>query len=235
MPEDNDWKTVADAAAAHNVPLRTAYNWVNSGRVESKTSGGATLVLVAQFQTLAAQRITAPMPALPGRVAGVAAGNDAGNGATGKPAAPRAVAAPPLDGAQAAVLFGAFDQGETPTDLVQRLQIAPAEALAAWRQWQELKAAATARPTVEARLVDLEQTVAGLATQLAEYTNSGRLAGEVYVARRGLDELRRQLQALPLAGLGQATCGCGHRGRLAVAVRCGACGGEAWFDAGPRT
>lgn len=235
MPQDSDWKTVAEAAAAHDVPLRTAYNWVKNGRVESKTSGGATLVLATQFQDLAAQRISAQKPALPGKVAGVAAGNDAGNGTPGKAAGPRGAALAPLDGAQAALLFGAFDQGETPTDLVQRLQIAPTEALAAWRQWQELKAAATARPAVEARLVELEETVAALANQLVEFTNSGRVAGEVYVVRRGLDELRRQLQALPLAGLGQAACGCGHRGRLAVAVRCAACGGDAWFDASPRT
>lgn len=223
MSQDQDWKAVGDAAEAHGVPLRTAYNWVKSGRVESKTSGGITMVPASQFQVLAAQRGSAPASAPNRAGAGTGAGNPANAGKGGaRPAGP--ALGPPLEGALAAQLFAAFEQGETPSSLVQRLQIAPQAALAAWRQWEELQTAAGTRPGLDARLTELEETQVAVSAQLTEFTNSGRLGGEVYLLRRQLGELRQLVQALQVTRPEHFYCSCGRRGTLAFHVRCGACG-----------
>jgi hypothetical protein len=81
------------------------------------------------------------------------------------------------------------------------------------------------------RLVNVEQRCAVLTDKLEAATRGGAIAGEVgaltgevSALKRGVEEIRSLLGALPISARDNYTCTCGAKGWIAVRVRCTCCG-----------
>jgi hypothetical protein len=193
---------------------RSTYRWADAGKLPVKTIDGVKYVEIAAVRALVAAKNGTSAPAATGSpptVPPAAAGS-------GKVAAE--------DGELASVAFAAFDEGEKPRDLVQKLKIAPAAALALWRQFIELReAGGGAGPTTAERLAALEAQVAELTGTLAQYTDGGTLPGQVAGLAEQVGQLAGHVNGLPVRSHLRETCKkCGSRGYVAVPHTCTICG-----------
>lgn len=129
-------------------------------------------------------------------------------------APPPAPAAPTASGEVAAAVFGAFDAGKKPSEVVVLLRQPPDLVRALHESWLELRArdlpvagAAAKVAVLESRLAVAETTITKLVA--ASNANSTMLAG------------------LPMPTAAAFTCGtCGDTGHVAVPVACTGCGAE---------
>ncbi|MFE8600628.1 hypothetical protein [Archangium violaceum] len=178
------WLPVPDAAAAAGVPVRSLYRWIEKKRVPTRQERGTTVVDVAAVRAYAARRAalkesgaragiadtsadTAPTMGL---VRGADAGSDRARGIerTGvsgtsptvtKPALTTSGNATPTtsDAELAAEVFGRFEEGDTPVDVVREMRIPPERVRALHREWTELRAmGGGGGPTITERLAELE-------------------------------------------------------------------------------
>jgi hypothetical protein len=53
---DAEWTTIATAAKASGLPVRTVYNWVKAGALQARTEGHVTLVSLEDVRSRATQR-----------------------------------------------------------------------------------------------------------------------------------------------------------------------------------
>jgi hypothetical protein len=148
----------AEVSASEHVPVKTLYNWREAGRLKSRTENGVAVVDPVAVRALVAARNAAR--------GGASAGNTAGNG---NPTASGTAHTPDPDGALAAKVFEAFDQGTSPADLVQAERLVPATVMKLWREWKEMKEAGGGdRKTLAQRVEDLERATQAIARTLAE-------------------------------------------------------------------
>lgn len=179
LPLD-DRHPIAAAARIAGVPERSLFRAVEKGVVPSTRRDGVAVVSRSDVQFWAerraarqAEQAVASVPATPpAQTAAVMLGSlpaahgsvAGGSGRGGTGAA--------LDGDLAATLFEAYEAGDAPVALVQRLRIAPSIALAAHRQYLELKSAGGQRSSAGDRLDQIE-----LQLHLIQETLDSILAG----------------------------------------------------------
>jgi len=120
---DGQWVPVAAAAAQASLPVRSAYNWVRSKRIPSRTEGGVVLINADDLRALAATR------ARPN--GGARAGTGASNGAETTNLAQ-------VDGDLCARLFELFESGLGPTEIVKRERLAPSLVRTIYRDFKAL-------------------------------------------------------------------------------------------------
>jgi hypothetical protein len=181
----DDRHPIAAAARIAGVPERSLFRAVEKGVVPSTRRDGIAVVFTSDVQVWAdrraarqAEQATASTPATPpaatplAHTAAVmlgslpaAHGSVAGGGGRGGIGAV-------LDGDLAATLFEAYEAGDTPVALVQRLRIPPGVALAAHRQYLELKSAGGHRDSAGDRLDQM-----GLQLHLIQETQDSILTG----------------------------------------------------------
>lgn len=166
MPGDleDDRVTVTVAARKIGAGERTLFRAVADGQIPSAKRGGVTVVSLADAERWKARRASrkglaptpepaaapAPQPAIPAIPTAAAA-----MAAAGRAAAPIGTTSLVLDGDLASLLFAAYDRGETPTELVQRHHVAPAVALLAMRQYEELREMSGGEDRLESGLSQL--------------------------------------------------------------------------------
>ena len=233
---------VAAAAKVVGQPERSLFRAVEKGRVPSTKRDGVTMVTLADAHAWAAQResakgehVTTPPPAdgaatanpqptpaaviggsLPSAHGGMAGGS--GRGGT----------IPALDGDLAAVLFAAFEAGETPIDLVQRLRLPPPLVLAAHGQFAQLKSAAA--PSAAQSRVDQLQVAVEIVT-----ADCNGLLDSVSRLTRELAAVSARVAQTPMPAREEFQCQCGHVGWVAAHVQCTACGqNSTWGFRPPR-
>ena len=217
------WLLVPDAATAAGVPVRSLYRWIEKKRVPTRQERGTTVVDVAAVRAYAARRaalkesgaragiadtsaVTAPTP----RPVGT---GDAGTGtargiertgvsgtppnATRPPLAPSGGATPATSDAElAAEVFGRFEEGDPPVDVVREMRIPPERVRALHREWTELRAmGGGGGPSITDRLAELESRLKELTETLPFEVMSvevnannaiGRLEGRLEVLERRL-------------------------------------------------
>jgi DNA-binding transcriptional MerR regulator len=157
--EHNKWVPVAEAAVETTLPVRTIYNWVNSGSITSRKDDGTTSVLLAEVRAKVRDReAAARKPALlPAASAGTQlpatnAGTDAGRFLEVLPQEARS--AVPLE--ILAYLIRLFEQGVPLQSIVEQLRLPPLLAIEARRQY-DLLVSASGRPTVLERVSAMEE------------------------------------------------------------------------------
>jgi excisionase family DNA binding protein len=199
---------IAEAAQRSGVPKRTIYRWLQSRRLRSRTVGGDQLVPLADVVALAASRNAGSA----GPRAGVNAGNGTTNGTRMAPVAQVSAGSP--DGALAAEVFAAFEEGKQPVQVVQELELPPQLVHQLWRQFEDLRNVGRATgPTLAERVEVVEAT---LGTQLTE----------VAAVRSRVEQVAAHLAELPLPPRSRFTCECGAHGLVATRVQCSSCGRE---------
>jgi len=230
-PTEDPKLPVAAAAREVGLPERSLFRAVEKGRIPSTKRDGVTVVSLAEVRAWAAAREAArealPSPpvtpaaavqalpnaaAMPGSLPS-AHGSVAGVSGRGSPA-------PTLDGDLASTLFAAFEGGETPVDLVQRLRLSPQLVLAAHGQFTQLKTAGT--PSLAQARLDQVQTT--LEVLMAEVNSLMTTVGQLTYDH---STLAAKLAATPVPPRGEFRCGCGVNGWVASHVRCTACGKDA--------
>jgi hypothetical protein len=210
---------VPDAAAAAGVPVRSLYRWIEKKRVPTRQERGTTVVDVAAVRSYAAHRAalkesgaragiadtsadTAPTMAL---IRGGDAGSDRARGiertgVSGTPLtvtrlapAPSGNATPATSDAElAAEVFGRFEEGDTPVDVVREMRIPPERVRALHREWTELRAmGGGGGPTITERLAELESRL----KELTE-TMSFEVIGVEVNANNAIGRLEGRLEVL---------------------------------------
>lgn len=220
-PEDDDFAPIPQASQETGVPKRTVYRWIDSKKLKPRTVDGKTVVSISAVRALAATRDAADQPG----IAGVPAGTRA-NGTTSALQAGSPLA---LDGDLAATLFEAFERGETPTAIVQRLRLPPPLVLAAHGQYSQLRTS-TAPTAQQARLDQFELDRQAMAADIDGLVSAiGRMD-------RDLSALVSRFDALPVPRRDTFTCpSCGSVGCVATPVKCTACNKPTdWGFAPPR-
>jgi hypothetical protein len=219
-PQEDDFAPIPQASQETGVPKRTIYRWIDSKKLKTRTVEGKTWVAVSAVRALAATRDAADQPGIAGAPAGIRA-----NGTTSalQPGSP-----PSLDGDLAAILFGAFEQGETPIAIVQRLRLPPPMVLAAHAQYSQLRTS-TAPTAQQARVEQLELDRQAMVAELNGLMSAiGRMSSD-------LSALASRVEALPVPGRDKFTCACGSAGWVVAPVKCGVCGKQVdWGFQPPR-
>ncbi len=217
------WLPVPDAAAAAGVPVRSLYRWIEKKRVPTRQERGTSVVEVAAVRAYAAHRAalkesgaragsadtsadTAPTIAL---VRGGDTGSDRARGTerTGVTGTPPSATRLPLtasgnagstttDAELAAEVFGRFEEGDTPVDVVREMRIPPERVRALHREWTELRAmGGGGGPSIADRLAELESRLKELmetmpfeviSVEVNANTAIGRLEGRLEVLERRL-------------------------------------------------
>ena len=156
--QQDDWMSIPEAAAAAQLPVRTVYNWVRSGSIESQKDAGRAQVRLADVRAKASGRETCnaapsilPAPAASVQLPAPDAGMDAARCLALLPSDARYALPPEL----LAHLIRRFEQGEALPSIVEQLRLAPELVVEARRQY-DLLVAASAQPSLLARMADLE-------------------------------------------------------------------------------
>jgi len=217
------WLPVPDAAAAAGVPVRSLYRWIEKKRIPTRQERGTTVVDVATVRAYAARRAalkesgasagsadtsadTAPTMAL---VRGGDAGSDRVRGIerTGLSGTPPSATRSPLaasgnvtpatsDAELAAEVFGRFEDGDTPVDVVREMRLPPDRVRVLHREWTDLRAmGGGGGPSIADRLAELENRLKELmetmpfeviSVEVNANTAIGRLEGRLEVLERRL-------------------------------------------------
>ena len=153
-----DWMSIAKAASAARLPVRTIYNWVRSGSLESHKEAGATTVRLADVLAKAGEReaICLQPALLPAPIAGAEmpatdAGMDAARCLELLPSKARYALAPEL----LAYLIRRFEEGTSLQNIVEQQRLPPELVVEARRQY-DLLVAASGQPPLLARMAELE-------------------------------------------------------------------------------
>jgi len=219
QPEVDDSGLIPKISQETGIPRRTLYNWIAAGKLKTRTVDGLQMVSRAAVLALAASRDAGCDPGN----AGTRAGTGASTGT------PMALTSPPgpamLDGEQAAPLFAAFDKGESPADLVQRLRIAPSLAAAAWREYQALRGAASgAKNPLADRMASLEAFVEDLRQQVEGLTTGTWIPAPMRELQAAVKAIGGAVNDLPVPVRGEFTCkSCGNTGFVETYIRCTVC------------
>ncbi len=253
-----EWLPVPDAATAAGVPARSLYRWIEKKRVPTRQQDGVTVVQVADVQAYVARRearktrgtgaghcdsSARTMPTIQ-PVRGGDAGRDNARGiespvGSGTPLtitrqAPTASgsAGSATDADLAAEVFGRFEDGDTPVDVVQEMRLSPERVRALHREWMELRTlGGGGGPSVSERVAALEDRLRGLEESL-----SAQMSGADSIALDALGRvqaLEQRLAAMPLLSAKDFTCpACRSHGLLDGLAACGHCRTTITF--GPR-
>ena len=182
--ETASWKPVPDASPDAGVPERTLYRWIRQKRLPTRQEGGVTLVEVGAVKALAARRAETKTPA----TAGTGAGNGSGGGTGGNGARD--------PGEIAADVFGLFEDGVNPIDVVQEMGIPPERVTALHRSWSALKDVQRSGPTTAERLAKLEQELKALREDLDQRTWHGEMGSQVEGLQLQVAQFEQRLLAL---------------------------------------
>jgi len=206
---DGQWAPVPAAATLVGVPTRSAYNWVRSKRVRSRTENGVVLVSVDDLRAVAATR------ARPND--GARAGNSAGTGA-------EAGSLAQVDGDLCARVFESLESGLRPTEIVKRERLAPPLVRTIYRDFKALRdldkeSKAPLETSVQELRAEFEAFRRDVAMELSRLDDGLRRNSERIEFAIGW------LQDLPVPRRGEFQCRhCKGSGYLEVYVRCVGCG-----------
>ncbi len=197
----DQWLPVPEAAALVGVPTRSVYNRVKSRRLASRNEDGVLKVELGALRAMAAER-----PRANGRAG---AGNTAGTGlGSGKVAAE--------DGAMASRLFGLFESGMAPAEVVRQECLPPKTVIETFRAFTALKEMGngSGRPSLEAR-VTAEEWMNGVGEDLAGLRrHASQLLSRV-------ENLERHVADLPVSTASEFICpDCGSRGHVGITLTC---------------
>jgi hypothetical protein len=218
-----EWLPVPNAADAAGVPVRSLYRWIEKKRVPTRQQDGVTVVQVSDVQayvarraarkkrgtgagqcdnsasTTSALRPTQGGDAVNDRARGIERPGTSGTPLTvTRPApAPSGNATPAATDAElAAEVFGRFEEGDTPVDIVREMRIPPERVRALHREWTELRAmGGGGGPSITERLAELESRLKELmetltfdvmSVEINANTAIGRLEGRLEVLERRL-------------------------------------------------
>lgn len=239
-PEDLD--TVPAVARRLGVPERSLFRAVEKSRIPSRRRDGITVVSEAEVRAWADRRAALQAeragprqfatPASPGPEsppAAVMAGSPpSGHGGVAVGSG-RGIPGATLDGDLASTLFAAFEIGESPAALVQRLHLHPDLVLAAYRKFQEVVSATGHGSGLADRVASIEAMLPVLQAQLDALLGAAAEPPSLADLRARFDELAAHLQGLPVPHRQSIRCECGATGFAAVRVTCTACGtGRDW-------
>ncbi len=206
---------VGQASAKAGVSQRTLYNWIKTKKLAARTENGTTIVDVDAVRALVSRRTGAT--ANTSAIAGSSAGNGTGM-ANGTPS-------PAGDGDLTAQTFAAFKQNVALEDVIERLKIPAATALALYRQFEEVRAVgARTGPTIADRVAAAEATLTQLATSLDMATEGATLSSQLRTIAADVAELREYIRGLVGPHRSGFSCTCGAKGYAAVEVACTCCG-----------
>ncbi len=217
------WLPVPDAAAAAGVPVRSLYRWIEKKRVPTRQQEGVTVVQVSDVQAYVARRAARKKRGTGGgqcdssarttptiRPVGTGdAGIDRVRGIerTGASGTPLTVTKPTLttsgnatpatsDADLAAEVFGRFEEGDTPVDVVRDMRLPPDRVRVLHREWTDLRAmGGGGGPSIADRLAELESRLKELmetmpfeviSVEVNANTAIGRLEGRLEVLERRL-------------------------------------------------
>ena len=198
--QQQEWVSVPDAARTAGVPPRSVYRWAKAKRLPTRRQDGVVFVDADAVRHLASARSATAVV----------------SGSAGTPAMAGKVAQDG-DGELASRLFEAFERGEAPADLVRSEKVRPDVALAAWRQWHDLReAGGRGQPSLGDRAKALEEGFGNLAAVV----DALRRRCDGSATYQAVNALRDEVAAL--RKMLTAQCWCGETARpLLVCPRCG--------------
>jgi len=215
MNDNGNWVPVAKSPE-EGVSTRTAYNWIKSKKLSSRTENGVTLVDREALRALATRRSSAS-PTAPAN-AGIPAGN-AASMANGTKSAAEA------EGELASRVFACFKAGEAIEDVIEKLKISPATALALWDQFERVRAVGTMTgPTINERVTAVEARQNEMALGF-DPTFPGTLASQLSALTERVRRNEEYVVGLLVPHRNALSCRCGCRGYGTITVRC-PCGAE---------
>jgi hypothetical protein len=218
-----EWLPVPNAADAAGVPVRSLYRWIEKKRVPTRQQDGVTVVQVSDVQAYVARRAARKKRGTGGGQCDSSArttsalrpiqGGDSDNGGargTERPSTSGTlltvtkaalttsgnVTPATTDAELAAEVFGRFEEGDTPVDVVREMRLQPERVRALHREWTELRAmGGGGGPSITDRLAELESRLKDLTETLPFEVMSvevnannaiGRLEGRLEVLERRL-------------------------------------------------
>lgn len=189
-----EWLPVPNAADAAGVPVRSLYRWIEKKRVPTRQQEGVTVVQVSDVQAYVARRAARKKRGTGGgqcdssarttptirpvgtgdagidRVRGIERTVGSGTPLTvTRPAPALSGNATPAtsDAELAAEVFGRFEEGDTPVDVVREMRLQPERVRALHREWTELRAmGGGGGPSIADRLAELESRLKELTETL---------------------------------------------------------------------
>jgi len=206
---NEEWLPVPRAAALANVPIRSAYNWIRSKRIPSRTEGGVVLINADDLRALAARR-TRPND-------GARAGTGASNGA-------ETTSLAQVDGDLCARLFGLFESGLGPTEIVKHERLTPSLVRTIYRDFKALRDLdKESKAPLETGLQELRSEFHAFKEAVSAY-----LSDQDSLSRRQSERVEMAIQwleQLPVPRRDEFQCRhCKGTGYLEVYVRCVGCG-----------
>ena len=140
-PEQSEWISVAEAASSAGLPVRTVYNWLRNGSIESQKQDGATCVRIADVLARAAERKVPERKELPSSTTSLAV-----------PTVEACITElPSIPPDLLSHFIRLFEQGVPLPNIVEQMRIPPALAIEARRQY-DLLVAASGQPSILDRM-----------------------------------------------------------------------------------
>jgi hypothetical protein len=240
IPASSEWLPVPDAATAAGVPVRSLYRWIEKKKLTTRADGTTTLVQLAAVRAVAERRATM-QHAVASAVhvcttpsfradTGTAPVGDSGTGTPSgtKPTATTTARPEPSaktggnDGELAALVFGRFEDGASPVDVVRDLRLPPDKVRALHREWSDLRSAGNSGTALADRLSAIEARLNELSSILNEQVPG--LECNLTDAGSRLAALERRVARIPIPSAEQFTCpACRKHGHVLASVTCGSC------------
>jgi len=231
LPAEPEWASAATLAGLPGITMseRTLFRLARKKLVPTKVEGGVTLLLVAavraRIAAKAAARAPVAKPAATGFPSAAAVGGSGGVGGGGSVS----VGTPAIEssGELAALLFDAFEDGQTPSEIVREQRLPPAVVTAAWREYQTMQQAeeAQAKSKIAVRVDELARQIESVEASLASGMASDVL-GDLQSIKERLAALEHCLENALLVPKGHVCPNpqCQAHGYPNLAVICGVCG-----------
>lgn len=248
VPVSSEWLPVPDAATAAGVPVRSLYRWIEKKKLATRADGATTLVQLAAVRAIAERRATM-QNAVASAVhvgtppsfradTGTAPSGDSGTGTPSgtKPTATTTARPEPSaktgsnDGELAALVFGRFEDGASPVDVVRDLRLPPDKVRALHREWSDLRSAGNSGTALADRLSAIEARLNELTGAFHEQIPGMDCTLNDVLSRLAI--LERRISRLPIPSAESFVCPtCRKHGHVQASVACGACRAPLTYEA----
>ncbi len=165
--QDREWVSVAEAAEAANLPVRTVYNLVKTASIASRKQDGVALVRLTEVLAKARERAAAPSSVQTVPATRAMTGEPAPHAGNGAGASTLALATQALPPDLLAHLIHRFEEGDGLPTIVEELRLPTEVVLEAHRQY-ELLVARSGQPSPRQRLEGLADACVSRINDLEE-------------------------------------------------------------------